>query len=174
MNDMIQTDTVASPNGLTQDYLRSILKYDQDTGIFTWILPTKYHPRMVGKEAGSIATGYVTIKIDGKRYKAHRLAWLYVHGAMPRNWLDHKDGDTFNNAIGNLREATPAQNIANSIRYKGKELPKGIRRNGSGFTARISFNGTLITIGTFRTPEIAAAAYFSEATRLYGAFARAA
>lgn len=59
-------------------------------------------------------------------------------------------------------------------RDRGKALPKGVRANGSGFTARISYQGRLETIGTFTTPEEAASAYLSRARDLYGDFARAA
>ena len=127
---------------------------------------------MQGQQAGATLTGYVMIKIDGKRYGAHRLAWLYVHGKMPGSRIDHRDGDPLNNALDNLRQATQAQNCANAKRWSGKTLPKGVRRNGSGYTARISFEKSLRHIGTFPTPEEAAAAYYTEAVRLYGQFAR--
>lgn len=157
----------------TQKYLRSILHYAPDTGWFTWTNPPKNHTRMQGQQAGATRTGYVMIKIDGQRYKAHRLAWLYVHGIVPGARIDHRDGDPFNNAISNLREATQAENIANARLKSGKVLPKGVRLNGDGYTARISYEKKLITIGTFPTIEAAATAYLNEATRLYGDFARA-
>lgn len=167
-------DLIQGSDALTQAYLRTILHYAPDTGVFTWIVPPHNHARMRGKEAGATRTGYRMIRIDGRRYKAHRLAWLYVYGVMPSAGVDHKDGDPFNNAIGNLREANQAQNGANAKRWAGKALPKGVRRNGSGYTARISFEKKLRTIGTFSTPEEAAEAYLQEAVRLYGDFARAA
>lgn len=162
-------------NSVTQEYLRSILSYDEATGIFVWIKPPWNHPRMLGQIAGATATGYVMIKIDHRRYQAHRLAWLCVHGEWPRRPIDHRDGDPFNNAIGNLRLATHAQNCANAARRRGKALPKGVRLNCSGrYTARIRFEKQLRTIGTFLSPEEAASAYLAEAQRLYGEFARAA
>lgn len=159
---------------LTAATVRERLHYDALTGVFTWVKPPRNHMRMLGRAAGATPTGYLMIKIDGVGYKAHRLAWLYVHGEMPVQRIDHRDGNPFNNALANLRLATQAENIANARLRRGKALPKGVRANGSNFTARISFAGDLRTIGTFATPEAAAAAYFAEAQRLYGEFARAA
>lgn len=156
------------------DRLKYCLHYDPISGIFTWINPPHNHTRLRGCVAGGKSTGYVMIKIDGVKYKAHRLAWLYVHGVEAPCRVDHKDTDTFNNRIENLRLATQAQNIANARRKAGKKLPKGVRANGPRFTARISFEKTLYTLGTFDTPEQASDAYFKAAQHFYGEFARTA
>jgi len=154
------------------DRLRHVLDYDPMTGIFTWINPPHNHTRLIGCVAGGKSTGYVMIKIDGVKYKAHRLAWAYVHGIEASGRVDHKDLDTFNNRLDNLRVATCAQNIANSRLRKGKALPKGVRANGPRFTARISFEKTQYTLGTFDTPQEASDAYFKAAKHFYGEFAR--
>jgi hypothetical protein len=156
----------------TREYLRDILHYDAESGAFTWLKPPKNHSRMVGKPAGCSATGYILIRIDGKKYKAHHLAWVYMHGVWPRYFLDHRDVNPLNNAIANLREATSAQNGANKFLRAGKHLPKGVRRSGKRFMARISYEKRQICLGTFDTPAEASAAYFREARRLYGEFAR--
>jgi hypothetical protein len=158
---------------MTQADVRKALIYDQATGIFTWRQPTKYHPRLAGQRAGCDSTGYVLIRIGTKKMKAHRLAWLYVYGEWPSAMIDHIEGNPTNNAISNLRLATMAQNLANARRREGKALPKGVRQNGSGFTARIRFEGKLITIGTFSSSDDAASAYLQKAKALYGDFARA-
>lgn len=168
--------TSYSPEGkpLTLQHLRELLGYNPDTGDFIWLRAPWNHPRLAGQVAGGRSTGYVMIKIDGRKYKAHRLAWLYLTGAWPCMPVDHRDGDPFNNRWSNLREATQAQNAANAARRAGRGLPKGVRRNGRGYTARIRFEKRLINIGTYPTVDEAAAAYLETAVRLYGEFARAA
>jgi hypothetical protein len=58
---------------LTYERLRELLHYDPETGIFTW----KVGRQKVKKnsEAGHFNhDGYKLICIDGRRYRAHRLA----------------------------------------------------------------------------------------------------
>jgi hypothetical protein len=103
-------------NMVTQKRLKELLNYNSVTGTFRW----KVNPRgrkLMGTEAGTKKShpGYVTILIDRKRYKAHRLAWLYVYGVMPEGQVDHVDLDGTNNAIANLREATNSQNNQNKV-----------------------------------------------------------
>lgn len=149
--------------------------YDPETGLFTWVRPPKEHPRMLGQVAGGFRSGYILIKIDGRKYGAHRLAWLYTHERWPVDRIDHINGDGLDNRLCNLREATQAQNCANARRMSGKELPKGVRHTANGrFQSRISFQKRLITLGVFDTVEAAAAAYSEAASRFYGQFARAA
>jgi|TARA_R100000501_G_C2587213_1_gene88399 hypothetical protein len=160
---------------ITADRLRAVLRYEKESGQFYWIAPPWNHTNLIGQRAGCNATGYILIRIDGRKYKAHRLAWLYVKGVWPKSRLDHRDGQTTNNRIDNLREATPAQNCANSRRRSGKVIAKGVRRLPSGkFQARIRHENKLQTIGTFQTEDQAAQAYFARARAFYGEFARAA
>ena len=70
-------------------------------------------------------SGYVrlNITIGGKRYRcaAHRAAWLLHYGAPPPLdlMIDHIDGDRANNAINNLRLASPKDNVAHSSERTG-------------------------------------------------------
>lgn len=153
--------------------LRRILSYDAETGTFVWVCPPDNHPRLIGVAAGTVGPdGYVAIKIDGRKYKAHRLAWLYVHGELPKSRIDHRDGNQFNNSIENLRLATQSQNCANCARKRGKKLPKGVRYMRNKYQARIGAGHKLIHLGTYHTVHAAAAAYETAARRIYGEFAR--
>lgn len=51
--------------------------------------------------------------IDSVRYKAHRLAWLYVYGYFPENDIDHINRMKDDNSIANLREVSRQCNIRN-------------------------------------------------------------
>ena len=154
---------------LTADRLRSLLRYDPDTGAFVWI--RRSGPRCsMSSEAGSCHRGYRRIRIDGRAYMAHRLAFLYVTARWPSALVDHANGDGLDNRWENLREATRAQNARNSV--KRKPLPKGVSRAGHGYRASVSPNGKKVSLGTFDTPQEAAKAYAEAATKHYGQFAR--
>lgn len=160
----------------TQDHLKSILHYDPDSGQFVWL---KACPQR-GKVAGTIVgtnddLQYRQIEIDGRAYKAHRLAWLYMTGEWPDDHVDHKDRDGLNNRWNNLREATRSQNKANGKCYASSSVGlKGVSRHGRGWRARVSKDGRRVGLGVFDTPEQAHAAYVAAAINLHGEFARAA
>lgn len=160
---------------MTQAYLRTILDYNGQTGRFTWLKPPKYDRDLLGQEAGCRSSGYVIIRIGNKKYQAHRLAWLYVHGSFPpTEETDHWDRDKCNNALDNLRPATRGQNQSNTIGRSKKGYPKGVRETSAGrFQARITHENVAICIGQYGTANAANEAYFAEARRLKGEFARA-
>lgn len=158
----------AKNNGVNAKRLRELLRYDSVTGKFFWL---KYRCGLApaGSEAGTIRGEYLTIRIDGRGYLAHRLAWLYVHSVWPRSSLDHKNGDGFNNVIENLREATHTQNKQNQIKASRHSTTGllGVCIQGNGkFKAVIQANGKIIRLGSFATPEMAHAAYL-EAKKIF-------
>lgn len=158
----------------THEQLRSLLRYEPGTGIFTWLVN-----RPAGVKAGSKAgaldrKGYVRIKVLGKLYWAHRLAWLYMTGSMPPNFIDHIDGRPDNNVWGNLRLATNSQNQA--CRTKWNNRTSGIRgvtwhKKIGKWQAQIRVNGHNKYLGVFPTKEDAASAYQSAARTYFGEFA---
>ena len=98
---------------VTQAELKELLNYDPDTGVFKW----RVSPRMgisVGTNAGCLSSwGYLIIRIKGKPYRAHRLAWLYVYGEWPEGELDHINHDRIHNRIENLRIVSRFENSRN-------------------------------------------------------------
>ncbi len=136
---------------ITQTELRNVFNYNENTGIFTWAKKTS-KTVTVGKIAGTLSKGYIKIRYNGKRYEAHRLAWLYVYGEMPSDDIDHINRDRADNSIVNLRITTKAENNKN----KGLDS-----RNTSGTTgvywftarnrwvARIGVDGKFIHLGIF-------------------------
>lgn len=159
---------------LTQARLKELLRYDPETGVFTWLV------RRNGVKSDGLAgaiynNGYVVIKIDGKRYGAHRLAWQYMTGALPEDQIDHRDLDKANNRWDNLRPATDLQNIANRSSWSKsgfKGVYKPIGRND--YRTEIRINGKRKLLGYFKTPEEAHAVYVKAANDVHGEFARAA
>ena len=109
---------------LTQIQVREMFSYDN--GKLYWRKKTA-KKIVVGMEAGTFRhnDGYRQIMIDCKVYRTHRLIFLYHHGYLPK-YIDHIDGDGFNNRIENLREATQEQNLHN---VPGKSGTKSGKKN---------------------------------------------
>lgn len=98
---------------LTQARLQALLTYDPVTGVFRWIAPTKGR-RIKGNVAGTKNDkGYIIIEIDDRRYKASRLAWLYLYGVWPEGEVDHTNRDKGDNSQENLADVTHQQNAEN-------------------------------------------------------------
>ena len=152
---------------LTAERLRKALDYDPDTGIFT----RRYTQggRKIGDAAGSTSVhGYRVIKIDGRQYRAHRLAWLYVHGRWPRDQIDHINRDKTDNRIANLREATNGQNNAN-VGASRRNL-RGVRGVGTHHSGKYLayFRGK--SLGLYSTAKEAESVSRAARERAYGAF----
>ena len=137
--------------------LVELLAYDALTGVFTWKLDRANTAKAGGKAGGVITSGkYVDIRVDGKAYKAHRLAWLYVTGDDPGTaTVDHIDCNGLNNAFANLRLATRRQQRFNWGGRKDVGIEYDKRRPNKPWLAR--FDGK--RYGCYATRDEARAAY---------------
>ena len=136
----------------TQDELKEILDYNPLTGIFTRLVANNNSIK-AGDVAGCLSHGYIQISINNKRYLAHRVAWMMVHDAWPKEQIDHINHDKSDNRIANLREVTHQENCRNTSLSKA---------NNSGVTgvcwykptekwrAYIVVNGEQINLGYFK------------------------
>lgn len=155
---------------LTQTRLHEIFVYNPDTGTFTRRGPSRgvKSEAPVGSRDGK---GYIGVRVDGGRYLAHRLAFLWMTGAFPEKDVDHVNGKKDDNRWVNLRQATPSQNACNVFRRPGL-LPIGVERFGKKYRAKLTVNGRGRHLGMFISSEEASAAYLSELRRLHGDFVR--
>lgn len=111
-------------NNIDSTYLREVLEYNQDTGIFTW--KKSRYKNKIGTIAGCFSSEkYWRITILRQEYLAHRLAWLYINNEYPIHEIDHINGIRHDNRISNLRCATTQENQQN--------IKKPNVRNKSGF-----------------------------------------
>lgn len=160
---------------ITQNKLKRLLHYNQDTGIFTRKVAT-CNTVKVGDIAGhKRMDGYVVISLGNNSYFAHRLAVLYMENKLYPHHVDHINGIKDDNRWCNLREATSSQNAANT----------GVRKdNTSGFRGvswdekrkkwktRINVDGKEIHLGRYKFLIQAANAYVLASIKYYGEFAR--
>jgi hypothetical protein len=142
--------------------VNKLLAYDPHTGILTWrIARSRWH--VPGDIAGSLGgDGYCTIMVDGKAYKAHRLAWLLHTGKWPKQQLDHINRVKDDNRIKNLREVSQAQNKINSNLYRNnKSGYRGVyfHKLTGTWAAGITKDGKSRCLGRFATAEQASKRY---------------
>jgi hypothetical protein len=163
-----------SRKNLTEKRLRELLFYDQETGLWTWIV--RRGKRGAGALAGSIDhDGYLQIMISGVRYGAHNLAFLWMIGRWPDPTCDHKDLVKANNRWSNLREATKSEQIANqSLTKKNTSGLKWVRfdKRVQRWRAETTIRGKYIWLGHFDDRETAYAIACSVVKKAFGEFAR--
>ncbi|MGO8242969.1 HNH endonuclease [Rhizobium johnstonii] len=163
---------------ITAEMWKDIVDYDPGTGRLYWRprdgsarYDKAFNTRFAGKDAGGRkALGYVLLKLQGRFYLAHRVAWAVQTGAYPKKHIDHINGVRDDNRWENLRDVTPSENLRN-IR-----LPKTNTsgRIGVRFVARdkiwaaaIYAERKQIYLGSFKTKEDAIAARVA-AEKLHG------
>ena len=158
---------------LSANRLRKLLSYAPTTGVFRWRMHRGRNK--VGTVAGTIhpPKGYRVICVDGRIYRANRLAWLYMTGKWPKleiGYINHKTSDT---RWANLRAMTHSQRGAIS-RRRNKLGVRGVWITTSGkYAARIKVAGKKKYLGLFDTIEKASAAYTRAAKDAFGPLARA-
>lgn len=154
-------------NHITQDRLKELTVYDPETGVFTWRIGRPRAPK--GGMVGWRDDGYICMEVEGRKYRAHRLAFLYMTGSFPQAEVDHRNGRRDDNRWCNLRAATHSQNQGNYSRQSNNKSGfKGVTLNQGRWMA--TCGGRFF--GRFPTREEAARAYDKAALERYGEFAK--
>ena len=141
---------------LTYHRAHELLRYDPETGFFWWKfikINTEcrasrarykaFNSHIAGKRAfvthkSGDPKEYLRGQIDGKTYRAHRVAWLLHYGRWPKE-IDHINGNKSDNRILNLRECTRAENMANFAHVlKSRPLSSGVCWNKKDRTWRVT------------------------------------
>jgi len=143
---------------LTIEKLKQVLTYHPETGHF--ICNMSRGKLKKGEIAGyQDEEGYISLFVDGKKYKAHRVAWLYMTGRWPTKDIDHIDRVRNNNRFANLRECTNSQNHMNrrfrdnnTSGYRGVTYSKKYKN----WVASICVNYIRVGLGSYQDLELAA------------------
>ena len=163
--------------------LSELFSYDPETGALTWkprthdFFPTAdarrqclaWNARYAGKQvsAARSGSGYLSTTIMKKRTMVHRIAWCLHHNMSldAGMVIDHINGDKTDNRICNLRLSTAAQNMQNAAKKAAGVRGAFFHKRTGKFQASIRLH-----LGTFETPEEAAAAYEAAAAKLHSEF----
>lgn len=140
--------------GLNYERLTQVLSYNELTGVFIW-KETLGRRIKKGMLAGWFdkSTGYLNIKIDGKKYKSHRLAYFYVNKSMP-DTIDHINHIKTDNRIINLRSVTHKDNCKNKSLNKNNTTGFcGVYFHSTNkkYIASIKVDGKIKHLGSFNT-----------------------
>jgi len=154
---------------ITIEQLKQIVSYTPETGVFVWLQDMGARAKAGGVAGAKDGCGYTSIKLFGKSYLAHRLAWLYVHGEWPRQRIDHISGDRRDNRIANLRDVSASVNSQNQkkARIDNSTGMLGVSRHPKGFAAIIGLNGNIKKLGVFAEPQQAHAAYLAAKRQMH-------
>lgn len=161
---------------ITQQRLKELFNYCPDTGILTQKTRTSQRVK-VGEDVGCLTrNGYLKIFCQGRNYRVHRLAWLYVYGDYPDEDIDHINGIRTDNRLCNLRLATRSQNNCNSkLRADNKTSYRNVhffKRTGT-YQVQVRLNGKRVNGGYFATAEEASVVATKMRKQLHGEFAKA-
>lgn len=88
---------------------------------------------------------------------------------------DHRNGNTLDNQLHNLRSATTETNPRNCLKYKNNTSGfKGVSfdKTTGKWRAQININKRRVSLGYFTSPEEAALVYDQAAKTSYGEFAK--
>lgn len=150
---------------LTAQRLREFLHYEPETGQFTRLKAWRGRG-VIGDPVGiKHNRGYLTIKLVGGRYLAHRLAWFYMTGTWPAHGIDHRNRVKSDNRFANLRDVPQTLNMQNRAPAAGVTWCARERR----WRAQISANRVHYNLGAFVSREEARRCYESARERLHGA-----
>ncbi len=142
----------------SQERLHELLDYSIVEGNFYWRKSGR--GRKTGEPAGALdkSTGYIRIHFDGIKYKAHRLAWMYITGEDPGELvIDHINGDKDNNGFHNLQLLTHKQNTRRKHSLQGgTSKHRGVSKKGNRWAARMRVDDVDLHLGYYDKEKDAA------------------
>lgn len=162
----------------SQEYLKSILDYNPETGDLTWKKRPRssfktdgifksWNTRLSGTKAGTESfnsTGkmYSSVSVNGRKIMTHRIVWVLLYGSIVESLeIDHIDGNGLNNRIKNLRLVTRHENSKNLKLSKSNNsgtVGVGFDKRRGLWRARVSILGIDTHLGYFSNKEDAISA----------------
>jgi hypothetical protein len=137
---------------VTQERAKELLEYTPENGLLVW-KKTNSNAAKKGTIAGYLSKtdNRVSVRIDSKLYKAHRVIFLIVTGEWPEE-IDHINGDSSDNRWDNLRSVTHRENMKNrKVCSNSKTGIMGVvwNRHNSKWRVRVKAFDVHLEIGSF-------------------------
>lgn len=113
-------------------------------------------------------------RIGDRKIGKRKYFWMHREILKTPDGLftDHIDRNGLNNQKSNLRVCTKSQNRMNTIKRKDNTVGyKGVRKNRTGWQARLMVNGISVLQKTFHNLQDAIDAYDNTAREYHGEFA---
>jgi hypothetical protein len=147
--------TPIPPPRWLQRHIRNTLKYYPKSGKLIWVNPIANRLKP-GDSAGSLVgrgyltgKGYLRIKFTKNNQTinvlVHHICWFLYYGEWPPRQLDHRNTNSLDNRIKNLRLASSKQNGQNKgLRKDNTSGITGVRWRFGKWWARIYYKHKLI------------------------------
>ena len=140
------------------EILNELFLYKPYTGQLIWKVNRSNIKKgsIAGSKHKSGKLTYLQVGINGKQYALQRIIWKLYFKEDPKHFdIDHKNRNTLDNTIANLRKVTTAQNNNNKNTYKNSKTGfPGIYQESNGkYTATIFVKGKSYRNGTYLTIE---------------------
>ncbi len=171
------------------EYLRQCFR--EENGRLFWLNRPREHfstersfavcnANFAGKEAGRVIYSKRSRKsrwsvgVNWRSYFRASIIWTLHYGVW-RVGIDHKNGNSLDDVISNLRKADQTQNLRNQKKHRDNASGyKGVSymKDRNKWQAQIRIDGKATHLGQFNSPEEAYKAYCEAATKYFGEFAR--
>ena len=162
---------------LSYQRAHDLFEYEPAAGLLTRRVTTSSNARGGDVAGSSNGRGYLTVRIDGNKYVAHRIAWLLMTGEWPDFEIDHINGVPSRQQVrpnlrasSHVREHEESEDSTNNntSRCKGVTWDKARQK----WQTKICCNGIQYHLGRHTDLEIANAYYAGAAAILFGQWQR--
>lgn len=151
---------------LIYDYLHENYEYREGELIVKSDKKNKY--LKVGSSLGSVnftssgkAFLICSVRVNNKKYRMRTGKFIYIfHKKICPEFINHIDGNEMNNEIENLCESNHSRIQHHYSKEKEINFIKVLNKDGThGYPVRIHLMGKAISLGTYRSEEIATEVY---------------
>lgn len=160
---------------LAFERVAELVRYEPETGNFYYTTRRSNACRKDGIAGTNGPRGDRILRMDGKTYLAHRVAFVLMTGKWPSFDVDHIDGNPSNNKWENLRDISHKMNSYNVHKVPSHKKHSNLLgaqwcAQGGFWKTEIMVEGKRFRLGTFDTEAEASAAYMQAKRDMHPGF----